>query len=416
MWPFRDKSQGLIETKINPETEAVLRELIGLSSGSAGISVTPETCMKSPTVHAIVHAVSRRISVSSLGVFRKTKRDGRDVKESLPNHPVARLLEAPNDWQTKVNFWYDTTSALLRYGNAYGFKGRGKTGPILRLLPMHPGNTRVEQDKETMRVQYVWNGTQTYQKSQIFHARLGARNFYEGDSPINDVQESIALEIAAERFGSAFFANGAMPLIYFKLMEGFKDFRTDEERDSFLQKIKEKFSGRRSFSTMLLPKGMELDSLVIDNEKSQFIETRRFIRSVIAGAYGVPPHLVGDLERATFNNVEQQDADFIVNVILPIAKIFEAAMERDLLTEQDRRDGVIIRFNLDSIQRADFKSRQEGFRIMRESGVISANDWREMENWNPLDDGEGGNDYIRPLNFGVAGQEPEKDEETDPTI
>ena len=136
---------------------------------------------------------------------------------------------------------------------------------------------------------------------------------------------------------------------------------------------------------------------------------------MIAGAFGVPPHLVGDLERATFNNVEQQDQDFTLNVVMPVAQAFEAAMERDLLTDQDRASGIVIRFNLDSILRADFKSRQEGLRIQRDAGVINANKWREIEGHNPISDDDGGNDYLRPANFVVAGEEMDDATETDDT-
>jgi HK97 family phage portal protein len=331
----------------------------------------------------------------------------------MPNHPIAKLLERPNDWQTRVNFWQDATSSLLRYGDFFAFKGRGMTGPIRRLVPMGSRGVEVKQDPDTLAVTYRYNGQQTYQPGQIMHARMGARDFLNGDSPIEDVRESIGLEIAAEQFGAAFFGNGAMPLMYFQLMEGFKDFRTDEERQAFLSKFREAFGGRRTFSAMMLPKGVQLDSVKVENDKAQFIETRRFIRSVIAGAFGVPPHLVGDLERATFNNVEQQDTDFVINVVLPIAQTFEASMERDLLTDEDRAAGVIIRFNLDSIQRADFKSRQEGFQIQRLNGVISANDWREMENQNPISAEDGGDDYIRPMNMIVAGEEPPEAPEDD---
>src|SRR6185295_14048410 len=115
----------------------------------------------------------------------------------------------------------------------------------------------------------------------------------------------------------------------------------------------------------------------LENDKSQFLETRKYQRTVIAGAWGCPPHLVGDLERATFNNVEQQDSDFTGNVIMPIGACAEAAIERDLLTDEDVNSGVIVRFNFDSILRADFKSRQEGLQLQRQNGVISPNEGRE---------------------------------------
>jgi len=158
---------------------------------------------------------------------------------------------------------------------------------------------------------------------------------------------------------------------------------------------------------MLLPKGIDKPTPVpVENDKAQFLETRKYQRTVIAGAFGVPPHLVGDLERATFNNVEQQDSDFTLNVVMPVAQAFEAAMERDLLTDDDVNSGVVIRFNLDSVLRADFKSRQEGLQIQRRNGVISPNEWREYEGKNPISEEDGGNEYIHEANM-VAGQTPE---------
>jgi HK97 family phage portal protein len=102
----------------------------------------------------------------------------------------------------------------------------------------------------------------------------------------------------------------------------------------------------------------------------------------------VPPHLVGDLERTAINNFEQQSLDFVMSVVLPYVRIFEAAMERDLLTDADRAGGVIIRFNVDAALRGDFKTRQEGLKIQREAGVINPNEWREREGLNPRKGGE----------------------------
>jgi hypothetical protein len=150
---------------------------------------------------------------------------------------------------------------------------------------------------------------------------------------------------------------------------------------------------------------------VRENDKAQMIETRRYQRTVIAGAFGVPPTYVGDLERATFNNVEQQTIGFTSDVIYPVVQRFEAALERDLLTEEDWRGGVVIRFNLDSILRADFKSRQEGLQIQRTNGVLSADEWREIEGKNPLPAGKGGDEYLYPANMMIAGKAPDEPED-----
>ena len=129
----------------------------------------------------------------------------------------------------------------------------------------------------------------------------------------------------------------------------------------------------------------------------------------MAGAFGVPPHMVGDLERATFNNVEQQDTDFAINAVMPITKRLESAMERDLLGP-DETD-LCIRFNLDAVQRADIKTRNDSLKVAREWGVVNANDWRENLNMNPIPEEDGGEEYIRPMNMQTAGQMTEENDE-----
>jgi HK97 family phage portal protein len=253
---------------------------------------------------------------------------------------------------------------------------------------------------------------ETYTLKQLLHVRGPARRYICGDSPVKDVAATIALEIAAEAFGGSFFNNGAMPLMVFKYVQGTAGFKTVEQEKQFIEDFERAFGGNRRNRAMLLPKGLETqEPISIDNNKNQMIETRQYQRTVIAGAFGVPPQYVGDLSRGTWNNVEQQSLAFVTDVIYPVAQRFEAAMERDLLTEEDWRDGVTIRFNLDSILRADFKSRQEGLQIQRLNGVLSANEWREIEQRNPLSAEKGGEDYLRPANMMVAGEEPELEQE-----
>ncbi len=395
--------------------EDVLMRIVAAQEGNFGSSVTPENCMQSPTVHAIVTAISRRLSVTPIHVFERTVGPDGERKNKLPNHPVAKLLRQPNSWQTRLDFWQDATSVFVRHGRFYAFKSRGSTGPIRELLPLHPSIVVPKQDPDTWRVHFdVSQGggeIKHYGPEKLFHARGPARDFLKGDSPVKDIAQTIALEIMAEKFGVTFFQNGALPLLVFSFLEGSAGFETIEQEKEFIDTFQELFSGNKKHKGMLVPKGMgEPKAIEIAHDKAQFLETRKHQRTVIAGAFGVPPHLVGDLERATFNNVEQQDQDFTLNVVMPVAQAFEAAMERDLLTPTDRSSGIVIRFNLDSVLRADFKSRQEGLRIQRDGGALSANEWREIEQRNPLTDDSGGNDYLRPANFVVAGEEPEDDE------
>lgn len=398
--------------KKDGDFEAVLRMLSGMAVTSSNISVTPENCQRSPTVNAIVTAVSRRIATLPVQVLEKTEgkgRDGRTRKEALPDHPVSRLLRRPNSWQDRVSFWTDAASRLVRYGNFVAYKSRGMTGPIRELVPIDPNAVKINIDPSTLlpeyRVVYPNGEYQILTKDKLVHARGPSRDTYWGDSPVLDAREDIALEIAATEFGASFFGNGAMPFMIFRYAQGFAGFKTKEEEAEFKKSFQETFSAKGRFKAMLLPKGIEKDKEVeLRNDANQFTDTRRLQREIIAGAFGIPAYAVGSLERSTYNNVEQMSIEMVTSVVLPYVRMFEAALEDSLLTDEDRRAGRIIRFNLDGALRGDFKGRQEGLKIMREWGIISANDWREMENMNPITEDDGGEDYIRPMNMAVAGE------------
>lgn len=193
-----------------------------------------------------------------------------------------------------------------------------------------------------------------------------------------------------------------MPGIIFKTSPGFS-MRSDQ-RELFVNSFQAAYGAMKRFKAMLLPQGVEAaEAMKIENDKAQFLETRKLQRSIIAGAFGVPPHLVGDLERGTFSNIEHQSQEFTQKVVLPYVQMIEDAMERDLLTDDDRRGGVVIRFNMNAPLRADFKSRQEGLQIQRQAGVISPNDWREIENMNPIPASEGGDTYWQQGPSGQTG-------------
>lgn len=396
----------------NAAFEDVLRRLVLSQQGLLGGMVSPQNCMQSPTVNAIITAVSRRIAVTPLKVFRVNREGMKVTKEHLPDHPVARLFRRPNEWQSGYDFWQDATSDFLRYGNFYAEKGRGSTGPVLSLYPHCPGNVKLDQDSNlgvTANITLSKGVSQRVDYSKLFHARGPARDYLTGNSPIRDCENAVALEILAERFGANFFKNGALPLLIFKYMEGSSGFESAEQEKQFIADLESSFSGDNMLRTMLLPNGIDAPSTVdVKHDDAQFLETRKFQRTVISGVFGVPPHMVGDLESGTFNNVEQQTKDFTQNVVKPVAKAFEAAIWRCLLSETQQRDGIIAEFALDSVSQASFKDRQEGLRMQREMGIINSNEWRELEGLNPRTDEEG-DEYLSPANM-VSANERETQE------
>lgn len=408
--------------------EAVMRRFETLMASSSGIAITPETCMQSPTVCALVNRISDSLASLSLKVEQVKWTNGREITEPMPSHPVARLLNNPNQWQTKIDFWRDAVSLYLRYGNFYCLKLQGKTGPIRYLIPRHPSAVTPRQDPQTYDVTYdvvlANGGSVTHQAWEFLHVRQASRDGLVGYPSLMDIKESIGLEIAAERMGASVFGNNATPGVVLQFAEKAAGFKTDEEREAFVDSFQKAYSGKGRWRAMLLPKGIEIGKDVpIDNDKAQFLASRQFQRTVIAGVLGVPPHMVGDLTKMTFGNVEQQSLDFERIVTLPIARTFETAMERDLLTVEDRRAGVRVRFNLASVLRADFKTRQEGLKVQRESGIISANEWRAMEGMNPISKEDGGDEYWRKGPSGQSAEgpvaedpkKPAEDEEDEPS-
>lgn len=374
--------------------ETVLR-LLAAQMGGLG-HVTPDNCMRSPTVHAIVTSISRRLASTPVHVYQTSQNKGREVKEKLSNHPIAQLLRQPNEWQSRYDYWQDAASAYVRHGRFIAKIGRGATGPIRRLYPVNPSGVEIKQDQNTLALTFK-RGDQEWPFDKVHFVRGPSRDFVSGDCPVTDVATTILLEIAAEEFGASFFENGAVPLLVFKYMQGAKGFKTPEGEKQFIEDFQNAFSGGKRHKAFIVPPGIEPGEPVrIDNDKAQFLQTRQHQRSVIAGAFGIPPQYVGDLSKGTYNNVEQQSEDFTLNVIMPVAMAFESAMERDFLTSADRNSGIKIRFNLDSELRATFIDRQQGLKIQYENGVINANDWREIEGRPPRTD-PGGEEYQRSV-------------------
>src|SRR5262245_7810194 len=246
---------GWAQKSAGMDISTILQRLDAIYELASGVVVTPERAMRSPTVQARVQAISRRIATLPVNVLRKTTSgDGRTKKELLPDHAVAKLLQKPSDNLTANAFWLDATSWLVRWGNFYAFKARGNTGPIRRLMPLPPSVVDMRQETDlsiTYRATFA-NGTQqVYTPDQVMHARGPARDGIKGDSPVMDVAEAIALEIAAEKFGASYFGNGAMPGLVFNHAPGSQGFKTDEEAKRFTDGIQQVYAKRGRFKALV---------------------------------------------------------------------------------------------------------------------------------------------------------------------
>jgi HK97 family phage portal protein len=375
---------------------------------ASGVRVTPETAMKAPTVFAIVNTLSRSVASLPVYILKDESVPGKRKQTRQPQHPVAKLLRKPNKIQTPYDYWSLVMTRLVLYGEFFARKLQSANGRIVQLVPIAPTDVEIEQTiggQLQFRIQLPNGESETATQSQMHWITKLSLDGLRGITPVTTCKESIALEIAAEEFGATVFGSGAVPNLLIKHPSHFKD---QEAADRFKESWNSAYRKKRG--TAVLEDGMSIEAVQMNNEESQFLETRKLQRSVIAGAFGVPPHMIGDLERATFSNIEQMSLDFVINTLTPYLDCIEHAISRDLLSEQDRQSKIFARFDTTEMLRGDMKSRADAMKILREWGVITANEWRAFESLDARED-EGGDDFLTPLNFGSSDDDDDEDEQ-----
>ena len=235
-----------------------------------------------------------------------------------------------------------------------------------------------------------------------------------GYSPIAMAKNAIGLAIAAEEYGSKFYANGAAPSGVLEHPGILKD--PSKVRDSW----NETFGGSgNAHKIAVLEEGMKYTPISINPSEAQFLETRKFQIDEIARIFRVPPHMIGDLERSTFSNIEQQSLEFVKYTLEPWLVRWEQSMTRALISQSDKSK-YFIKFNVDGLLRGDYQSRMNGYATARQNGWMSANDIRELENLDRIPAEEGGDLYLINGNmtkladagiFAASGKEKNSDEE-----
>jgi HK97 family phage portal protein len=173
---------------------------------------------------------------------------------------------------------------------------------------------------------------------------------------------------------------------------------SEQAHQNLKKSLTEAYSGLgKSHRLMILEEGMKFSQIGIPPEDAQFIDTRRFQNEEIARIFRVPPHMLADLQKATFSNIEHQSIEFVMHTMVPWLKRWEQAIKRDLFLPSER-SVYFPEFNVDGLLRGDIKSRYEAYAVGRQNGWLSADDIRELENMNPLPDGQG-KVYLTPLNM-----------------
>ena len=354
-------------------------------SSAAGKSVTASTAIQMSTVYACVRVIAETIASLPLHVYQN---QGEGSVKAL-DHPLYPILhDEPNSEMTSF-VWRETMLAhLLLWGNAYCQIIRSGRSQILGLYPLLPDRMEVDRDSAgTLTYTYSANSGQTVKlrPEDVLHIPGLGFDGIMGYSPIALEKNAIGLGLAAEEYGSKFFSNGARPSGILTHPNTVKD--PKKLRDSW----NAAYGGsNNSGRVAVLEENMSYTPISMPNSEAQFLETRKFQVSEICRIYRVPPHMVGDLEHATFSNIEHQSISFAVHTIRPWVVRLEQSMNRALFSDKEK--GIFyVRFNMDGLMRGDYKSRMEGYAIGRQNGWLSTNDIRDLENMNPVPDEDGGN-------------------------
>jgi HK97 family phage portal protein len=382
--------KGLFKSRDKPQN-VITHSSFGLSfvNTSTGKVVNEKTAMSVITVYACVRVLAEAVAGLPVHVYRYNS-DG--SKARMHNHPLYRLLhDAPNHEMTSF-IWRETLmSHLLIYGNAFSQIVRNGKGEVVALYPLTPDKITVERDKSTNELIYTYrceNGEIKLNRWNILHIPGLGFDGIMGYSPIAIARQTIGMALAVDEYGSSFFANGANPGGVLEFPGPVKD----------IKRVKESWNaGHQGASNAnkiaILEEGAKFSSISISPEQAQFLETRKYSTNEICRLFKVPPHLVGDLERATFSNIEHQSIEFATHSIRPWVARWEQSLQQALVLPSER-DSVFVKFNMDGLLRGDYASRMQGYATARQNGWLSANDIRELEDMNRIPTEQGGDEYL----------------------
>ncbi|MEA4963558.1 phage portal protein [Lutispora sp.] len=364
---------------------------------TSGKTVNERTAMQTTAVYACVRILSEAVAGLPLHIYRYRADGG---KERIPMHPLYHLLhDEPNPEMTSFVFRETLMSHLLLWGNAYAQIVRNGRGQAVALYPLLPSKMDVSRTANgELLYTYYRDADETglnpkggyiaLRRDEVLHIPGLGFDGLIGYSPIAMAKNALGMSLATEEYGASFFANGANPGGVLEHPGVIKDIgRVKESWNSAYQ------GNGNAHKIAVLEEGMKFQSIGIPPEQAQFLETRKFQINEIARIYRVPPHMVGDLEKSSFSNIEQQSLEFVKYTLDPWVVRWEQSLQQSLLLPSEK-PSLFIRFNLDGLLRGDYQSRMNGYAVGRQNGWMSANDIRELEDMNRIPTVEGGDLYL----------------------
>jgi len=389
--------KGLFRSRDKPQNRVGSAFSFLFGGTTSGKTVNERTAMQATAVYACVRILAEAIAGLPLHIYRYRLDGG---KERISQHPLYYLLHnEPNPEMTSFVFRETLMSHLLLWGNAYAQVVRNGRGQAVALYPLLPNKMEVSraQNGELIYTYYrdadengqkPKGGYVILRKDQILHIPGLGFDGLIGYSPIAMAKNAIGMALATEEYGATFFANGANPGGVLEHPGVIKD----------IQRVKDSWNSAYQGSgnahrLAVLEEGMKFQAIGIPPEQAQFLETRKFQINEIARIFRIPPHMVGDLEKSSFSNIEQQSLEFVKYTLNPWVVRWEQSLQQSLILPSEK-PSLFIKFNLDGLLRGDYQSRMNGYAVGRQNGWLSANDIRELEDMNRIPAEDGGDLYL----------------------
>lgn len=392
------KLPRLFRTRDKPVRDATAGSAFSFFMGgsTSGKNVNERSAMQMTAVYACVRILSEAVAGLPLHLYRYNEDGG---KEKAMDHPLYGLLhDEPNPEMTSFVFRETLMTHLLLWGNAYAQIIRNGKGEILALYPLMPNKMQVDRN-EKGQLFYTYsrskdeanakdNSTVVLKPDDVLHIPGLGFDGLVGYSPIAMAKNAIGMAIACEEFGAKFFENGASPSGVLEHPGILKD--PERVRTSW----NAAYGGSsNAHKVAVLEEGMKYTPISISPNEAQFLETRKFQINEIARIFRVPPHMVGDLEKSSFSNIEQQSLEFVKYTLDPWVIRWEQSLSRALFSKEEKKN-LFFKFNVEGLLRGDYQSRMTGYATARQNGWMSANDIRELENLDRIPSEDGGDLYL----------------------
>lgn len=374
------QSSELVAGRTLSTTDADFAKLFNTNSTYAGRTVNADTAMQQGTVFTCVRIISETVGTLPAGAEQEDR-----AGNVTPVHDYdlsGLLFDSPNSDMDGVEYIEAKAANLALQGNGYSLLSKRTSGGITSVYPIASDHMEVTRNRDTGAPVYRMNDRGKWTvvpRELIWHVKGFGTNGLIGFSPIGFQRNMIGMALATEEFQSRFFSNGAAP----SWLVTIPQWLNKEQRDIARENLNNLWGGlQNAYRAQLLEGGMSAVAATMPLQDAQFLELKGSTKKDIFGMYRVPPHMGGDLEQSTNNNIEQQAQEFVTYCILPYLRRLEKSASKWLIPAADRVKGIRLRFNLDGLLRADAAARGELYSKLLINGVLNRNEVRGLEGRN----------------------------------